>query len=474
LQSRPDKRQLSRTGKAVYALGDHTVNLVLSAASLLYLVFLMEHGGLSPFLAGLVVWIARIVDAVTDPAMGRLSDMTRWRGGRRRPYFLIGALPFGLFFALMWLSAPFESETTRFIYYASIYVCVSLAMTCVSVPYLALIPEMATDYDERTSLNTFRSVAAVLGTLAAVGMQRITEIRGGGAGAWEFTATITAIWVIVPWFAVYAVSFERPIDSKSTPLRFMDGVRALVSHRAYRVLSTLYILSRIAIDLIGTMLLLYFTYWIGRKGDFAPTLGLFLLIVVMSLPGWLAVSRKRDKRTLFIVGAAWWSAIQIVLFLAHSSWPRWILFVVPSLAAVGYAVAEMMPWAMLGDVIDEDELATGERREGMYVGFFTFLRKVGGATAILATGAVLQLSGFDGGLARSEQSELALSSIRTMTSLVPMAILLLAILVATRYPMTREEALGAPTVMRVEASAGHRPVATAREASTDPGLDIRR
>jgi len=430
--------RLSATGKAVYALGDHTVNLVLSAVSLLYFKFLLEHGGLSPFLAGLVIWIARIVDAFTDPAMGRLSDMTRWRAGRRRPYFLIGALPFGLFFALMWLSVPFGSESARFAYYASIYVCVSLGMTCVSVPYLALIPEMATEYDERTSLNTFRSVAAVLGTLAAVGMKPVADAFGGDSTAWVYTAALTAVWLVVPWIAVYAVSFERPAYTGSASLGFVDGIRALAAHRSYRILSTLYILARIAVDLIGAMLLLYFAYSIGREEDFAPTLALFLVIVVVSLPVWLAYARRSDKRTLFIAGAAWWSAIQVTLFFGDSDWPRWVLFAVPALAAVGYAVAEMMPWAMLGDVIDEDELATGERREGMYVGFFTFLRKIGGATAVLAMGLVLELSGFVGGIARGEQTELALLSIRTMTSLVPMAVLLLAIAVAIRYPLTRK------------------------------------
>jgi GPH family glycoside/pentoside/hexuronide:cation symporter len=98
----------------------------------------------------------------------------------------------------------------------------------------------------------------------------------------------------------------------------------------------------------------------------------------------------------------------------------------------------MMPWAMLGDVIDEDELETGERREGMYVGFFTFLRKIGGATAVLLMAFTLELSGFVGGLDPIEQSETALLSIRTMTSLVPMGVLLLAIAFASRYPLTRE------------------------------------
>jgi sugar (glycoside-pentoside-hexuronide) transporter len=439
LQPKPTEKRLPTAKKAVFALGDHTVNLVLSAVSLLYFKFLMEHGGLSPFLAGLVVWIARIVDAFTDPGMGRLSDMTRWRAGRRRPYFLIGALPFGLFFALMWLSVPFESESARFVYYSSTYVCVSLAMTCISVPYLALLPEMATDYDERTSLNTFRSVAAVMGTLAAVGMKPVADAMGGDSAAWATTAAATAVWLVVPWFAVYAVSFERPGYAKSAPLGFLEGMRALATHRAYRNLSTFYILARIAVDMIGAMLLLYFAYSIGREEDFAPALGLFFTIVILALPVWLAVAKKRDKRTLFIAGAAWWSAIQIALFLGDPSWPRWVLFAVPSLAAVGYAAAELMPWSMLGDVIDEDELATGERREGLYVGFFTFLRKIGGATAVLVMGLVLELSGFVGGLERTEQTELALLSIRTMTSLVPMAVLLLAIVAAIRYPLTRAD-----------------------------------
>jgi sugar (glycoside-pentoside-hexuronide) transporter len=437
LQPKATEKRLSSANKAVYALGDHTVNLVLSAISLLYFKFLMDHGGLSPLLAGLVVWIARIVDAFTDPGMGRLSDTTRWRRGRRRPYFLIGALPFGLFFALMWLSVPFESEVARFLYYSLTYVCVSLAMTCISVPYLALLPEMATEYDERTSLNTFRSVAAVMGTLAAVGMKPLADAFGGDSAAWAITAALTAVWLVVPWFAVYAVSFERPGYQENNPLGFVEGIRALAAHRAYRNLSTFYILARIAVDMIGAMLLLFFAYSIGREEDFAPTLGLFFVVVILALPAWLVVAKRQDKRTLFIAGAAWWSAVQIALFLADSSWPRWVLFAVPSLAAVGYAAAELMPWSMLGDVIDEDELATGERREGLYVGFFTFLRKIGGATAVLVIGLVLDLSGFVGGLDRTEQTELALFSIQTMTSLAPMAVLLLAIAAAIRYPLTR-------------------------------------
>jgi GPH family glycoside/pentoside/hexuronide:cation symporter len=438
LPSNPTSESLSARGKTVYALGDHTVNLVLSAAAILYLPFLMNHGGLSPALAGFVFWIARITDAVTDPGMGRLSDTTRWKSGRRRPYFLIGALPLGFFFALMWLSVPFESELLRFAYYTTTYVCVSLAMTCVSVPYLALLPEMATDYDDRTSFNAFRAAAAVMGTLVAVSMEPIANAMGGGPEAWWHTALMMGVWVVLPWYAVHAVSFERPGYQKNEPVAFLEGARALIRHRAFRTLAGFYLLARIAVDLIGAMFLFYFTYSIGRPEDFAPCLGIFLGVVILVLPAWLSVARKRDKRSIFVFGAAWWSASQVLIFLGDPDWPRWVMFAIPAVAALGYAVADLMPWAMLGDVIDEDELATGERREGMYVGCFMFLRKVGGATAVLAIGLILQLAGFVGDGDRSEQPELALLTIRTLTSLVPMALLLLAIAVATRYPLTRE------------------------------------
>ena len=435
--STPSGERLPRRTKIVYALGDHTVNLVLSAASLLYLKYLTDVAGLRPLLAGAVVWVARAVDAFSDPAMGRLSDLTQWRRGRRRPYFLIGAIPFGIFFALMWLDVSLDSQAAKFGYYAAVYVGASLAMTCLSVPYLALIPEMATSYDERTSFNTFRSAAAVLGTFAAVSMKPLADALGGDAAAWSQAGALMGVWLVLPWLAVYRVSFERPGFRRQAQVGFAEGARILVKHRAYRMLSGLFILARIAVDLMGAMFLFYFTYWIGREQDFAPTLLLFLSLVVVSLPFWLRFARRHDKRNIFIFGAAWWIGSLFFIWSAQPDWPRWMMFSVASLAAIGYAVADLMPWAMLGDVIDEDELRTGERREGVYVGFFTFLRKLGGASAVLVVAVVLELSGYVGGAPREQQSETALLGIRVLTAVVPALLLALAIWVAVGYPLGR-------------------------------------
>ena len=104
-------------------------------------------------------------------------------------------------------------------------------------------------------------------------------------------------------------------------------------------------------------------------------------------------------------------------------------------AGVGYAVADLMPWAMLGDVIDEDELETGERREGIYAGFFTFLRKLGGASGVAVAGVTLELAGFVGG---REQTPTALAAIRGLTALAPALFLAAAAYIALGYPLTRD------------------------------------
>jgi GPH family glycoside/pentoside/hexuronide:cation symporter len=127
--------------------------------------------------------------------------------------------------------------------------------------------------------------------------------------------------------------------------------------------------------------------------------------------------------------------VQIGLLVLGPEHPRWAVFAVMALAGIGYAVTDMMPWSMLGDVIDEDELLTGERREGLYAGFFTFLRKLGGATAVFIAGSLLDLAGFAGG---REQSDLAVLAIRGLTAGLPAVFLVAAVVLASRYPITRD------------------------------------
>ena len=429
-------RTLSTAQKLVYASGDHTVNLSLSALALFYLFFLTEVAGLRPALAGLVPLVGRVVDACFDPVVGRISDQTRTRWGRRRPYFLLGALPFGLTFAWMWSEAPFDSQGAIFAWHASAYLLHCLVMSVLSVPYLALLPEMARGYDERTSLNTFRSAAAVVGTLVVAGSLRpLAESFGGGPGGFAKAGALLAVWVTLPWFFVYRVTFERNDFQRPAEAPFFQAVYSLWRHSTYRVLCAFFLCARAAVDIVGAMFLYFFASWLRRPDDFEPALLGMLVCVVASLPFWLRAASRTDKRTLFVFGCVWWIAIQCVLFLATPEWPRWTMFAIAAVAGIGYAVADLMPWSMLGDVIDEDELASGERREGLYNGLFTFLRKLGGAAGVFLAGVILDLAGFVKGTA--EQSPTALLAVRGLTGAVPALLLAIAALIALRYSLGR-------------------------------------
>jgi GPH family glycoside/pentoside/hexuronide:cation symporter len=309
-------------------------------------------------------------------------------------------------------------------------------MTVLSVPYLALQPEMATGYDARTSLNTYRNVGSLAGTFAAVVTLRpVANAFGGGPEGYAWAGVAYGFLITLPWLAVYAVTWERPdFQTRRTEMSFREGIRVLFRHATFRKLTGLYICGRISMDVVGAMLIVYFTHVIGRTGDFELTMGLFILSVTISLPVWLRISSHFEKSTLFIVGSVWWAASFGLIGVAQPDWPRWVLLMIAPLGGIGYAVVDLMPWSMLGEVVDEDDIATGERREGVYNGFFMFLRKVGGTVAVLLLGTVLGAIGLEPGAPKSEAT---LQTIRVLTAVVPAFFLALGIWIARGYPLTR-------------------------------------
>lgn len=429
--------RLTPARKAIYATGDFTVNTVLVSLSMIFVsYFLTQVAGLRAELAGAVQLIARTVDAFTDPAMGRISDICRWRLGRRRPFFLIGALPFGVFYALLWVDVSGWSQAGMFAYYTSVYVVLSLAMTVLSVPYLALQPEMAAGYDARTSLNTYRNAGSIVGVLAAVSFRLVAHALGGGTRGFALAGAAFGVLLAAPWFAIFAATWERrDFQARQTSLSFVAGARLIAKHRAFRRLTGMYLCGRVSMDLVGAMLILYFTLWIGRSGDFETMMLLFMLSVLFWLPIWLRVSRHTEKATTFMLGTSIWLVGQLVFLFATPDWPRYSLFLFAPLVAAGYALVDLMPWSMIGEVVDEDDLANGERREGVYNGFFMFLRKLAGTVAVFLAMTLLGFLGYEQG---QHQPAAAITAIRWLTSVGPALFLALSIHFARGYPLGRE------------------------------------
>jgi sugar (glycoside-pentoside-hexuronide) transporter len=421
--------------KLIYGLGDHSVNVALVALTAILPFYLTDVVGMRIGLAGLVPLMGRSADAFTDVLMGRISDRTTWRAGRRRPYLLIGALPFALSFYAIWAIPPIENDLLQFGYYAGIYVLLSISMTIVAVPYQALLPELTTNYHERTSLATFRSISSIVGTLVTLLCFRpLVEYFGGDTRAWAIVGGIFALWILWPWFPIWAVTYERPGKRMQAIGSTREYIRLIAENRSFRRLIALFALGRMAIDLPMAFFLIYFTYVIGRPGDFEPVMAVFLLAVVVSMPAWLRFSRGRDKSTTYLYGCLGWIFGLSSLFVLQPEWPLWVTLLSTAFAGMGYSAADMIPWSMVADVADEDEIRSGERREGVYVGVFTFVRKMSGAVGVALAFAALDVVGFEPG---AENADSVLWVLRGATAGVPVLFVIASMIAARGYPLDR-------------------------------------
>ncbi len=142
--------RLNRRTKLIYGFGDTGFSLTTTIIAAYFAIFLTDVVGISPGVAAIAIFVGRSWDYINDPLIGHISDRTRSRWGRRRPFLLFGALPFALAFLLLWLRPPFESQTLLAVYYAIAYVLFDSAATFVYMPYYALTPELTSNYDERT------------------------------------------------------------------------------------------------------------------------------------------------------------------------------------------------------------------------------------------------------------------------------------------------------------------------------------
>src|SRR5512135_2544705 len=159
--------RLSRRTKLIYGFGDTGFSLTTTIIGAYFAIFLTDVVGIAPGTAAIAIFLGRSWDYFNDPIIGHISDRTRTRWGRRRPFLLFGALPFALAYVLMWFRPPLDSQVLLAAYYAVAYVLFDSAATFVYMPFYALTPELTSNYDERTALTTYRMFFSILGSLVA-------------------------------------------------------------------------------------------------------------------------------------------------------------------------------------------------------------------------------------------------------------------------------------------------------------------
>lgn len=421
--------------KVLFGIGDMYAGGAFLLVGLLYLQFMTDIVGLSPALAGTVFLIGKIWDAVSDPLMGVLSDHTKSRFGRRRIYFLLGILPVFVTFSMLWIKISPSNQFALFFYYSISYILFNTSFTMVQVPYNAILADMTNSYKERAIMSgirlTFSAISAIIaGTIPMI------LIKSNG---YTFMGICFGIFYAIPWICVFLGTYENKdheiSNSKESLKDIFISFPTVFKNRSFRNHAGLFICSQSAVDILTTLFIYYLTYVLNRANEFSSVMAAMLIVPVIMMPIYTKLANKYTKTTPMHFGLVIWIiALFCSLFLKENQNSIFI-YLIAAASGIGSASAVFVPWTILADVSDVDELISGKRREGLYSGMATLLRKIAQAAAIFIVGTTLELIGY---VPNSVQTPSTIFKIKIMFAIFPIILLIIALIYSYKYCLTQE------------------------------------
>lgn len=442
--------KLSWWSKIGYGLGDIYGGGSGVVISFYYLIFLTDVVRIAPALAGTVILISKIYDSITDPFEGLLADRTRTSLGRRRPYLLAGIPLVFLSFVALFYPFSMESETTRFVSVVLSYLFFSTVVSIVMLNYNALHSEITLDYHERSSLSSIRIFFSTVSSIvAALVPLEIVKLFPDFHTGYIVMAVAIGAFFALPFIATVAAVKERP-EFQKPPEKF-DWKLAFIEpfkNRTFLYTLAMYLFAFVAIDTVSTIVAYFVKYYMQRTGEVSFVNGTLLLAQVISLPFYVALSKRTSKIRGYIIGLSIWVIAMLFSFLLSPNSASFWIYVFASIVGLGTGGVVVMIYAIFPDIPDVDELHSGERREAIYSALVTFVRKFSSALAIFAVSNVIGWAGYvppveetiDGAtkLIEQPQSDTFLLVLRLIFMLLPIVLLAFALFFALRFPLTPE------------------------------------
>jgi GPH family glycoside/pentoside/hexuronide:cation symporter len=450
-------KKLDFKTKLAYGAGDLGPAITSNIAIFFLLVFFTNVAGIPAGLAGSILMIGKIWDAVNDPFVGWMTDKTKSRRwGRRLPWMLYGAVPFGIFFFLQWIVPQFSTEPGNniwplFWYYVAIGVVSQAFFTVVNLPYTAMTPELSQDYDERTSLNSFRFTFSIGGSILSLILAQIVfaKIADPKEQYLVLAAICTVISVLSLYWCVYGtreriMAFEakRILLEEPPTIPFIEQLKIVFTNKPFLFVIAIYLFSWLGVQITASIIPYFVIYCMKLKNADVPTVMIAVqATALLMLFVWSNLSKKIGKKLVYFMGMSVWIIAAAGLFFLKSD-QIGLMYVMAMMAGVGVSTAYLIPWSMIPDVIELDELQTGQRREGIFYGFMVLLQKFGLAFGLFIVGNALQASGFKEVIAGQStlptQPDSALFAIRIAVGPVPTICLIIGLILTFFYPITRE------------------------------------
>jgi glycoside/pentoside/hexuronide:cation symporter, GPH family len=429
--------------KLGYGVADVGASLTYVAINTWLFYFLVNIVGLQPLLAGLVFLLGRIFDAVTDPIMGVLSDRLKPTLGRK-PFILWGSVPLGISFALLWL-VPEASQTVKFLLSSFLFLLFSLFYTIVQMPYMALLPELAESYDERTSLSSYRAAFGTFASLLAVAVPPIivTLVSPG-----ELVQSRPLGWLVMGlvFGAITSVSYLIMTASVKEPKRvalsspstsFVSEYASAFKIYGFPQIFSLFIVVTIGLMMVNSILPFFLESSLKISGDTqSVVLGTLFIVAILVFPLWAIVAGRFGKRVALNAGLIIlaFALVLLVQFSQPGSLSLYLM-VMTAIAGVGLSAVMLFPWAMLPDVVEFDEASSGRRREGLVYALFTFGQKIASSIGVFSNAIVTATFGYKQGVL--EQAPATVNAIKWMTGPIAALVFLLAIFFVLAFPITK-------------------------------------
>ena len=433
------KKSMRRGERGFFAFADFYGGGGQALIGVLYFFFLTNVVGLAPALAGIVTLISEIWDAISDPLMGVISDNTRTKMGRRRPYILVGGCLLVIAFALAFLPVRGFKSGWKFVYCTATYLFYNTISTMINVSYSSMSAEISTYSEERDGANVLRLLVSTASAAVCTLLPSIVldAYKNGTINATTLYLVVGVGFGILFALPVIlcAIFVRERVEIPDTKRNFNVGeIVEPLKNRPFRQLVGMYLGQALCMDVFSTGVAMFAIYVTKPQGSVTLFLGIFIAVQLCAFPIINKLIKKVEVNKIYGFGLPL-SVVALIAFAIFGS-NLYAAYVCVFFVAVGFAGAQLTSWIMFPYTVDAGELLTGRRQSGSYSATMTFARKSSSALVIFLFSMVLQFTGYDEEL--EIQPIAAQNGIKYVMALTCIVFMVLGFVMAKRYALSRK------------------------------------
>lgn len=439
--------KLSISNYLGYTLVDVGNSLAFAAMGSFLTVFYTDVLGISPFVAGIIMIVARIWDGINDPIMGFLAQARKpKKSGKYRPFLIWGGVPLAFSAALVFLpiSSLISSEhkVIMIIFAAFTYILYGMLYTVVLVPYGSLATVMTRKTDERSLLSVCRSIGGGIGSLPASIIFPMLVWADKEKTQLDSSKLFGAMCIIgILMIVMYCIGYKctrETVPPSNNKVNVTESLKSIIKDKTFVIMSIEGCLLMASANYLNSVNVYIFKDFFGNGGLVALYTVIAYAPMVIMIPFVNKIINKIGKKEISVIGLAVSAVSSLILFVFR--FDNAVAYMIMSFfvnAGVSFMTLEI--WAMAMDVIDHQEMVTGRREEASDYAVFTFMRKVGQAIGALAP-VFLGLVGYDTKLVGKGQSSSTVSGMYSVATIVPFVMFAIMLVLMILYPLNRKKA----------------------------------